>query len=155
MEKSKAKFSVIDAVIILVVLAAIAVGVKMLLPRFISSGETKTVECTVLLSSTEKELAEAMSEGDNVTISLTEKDGGTIKAIEVKNAERSTFDSMSGAFVTQELENKFDIYVTIELEAEITDTAIQTGTTVLKVGSEIPVRGKGYAATGYCIGIND
>lgn len=155
MEKSRAKFSVIDIVIILVILAVLALGAKILLPKFISSGDEKTVECTVLLSSVEKELAEAMKPGDKVTMSLTEKDGGIIKSVDAKPAEKSIFDSISGTFVTQELDNKCDIYVTVEVEAKITDTAVTIGSTALKVGAETPVRGKGYASNGFCIAVND
>lgn len=149
------KFTVMDVIIIAVAAAVIAAGAYVLAPKFIDRAEGGKVECTVLISSGEWELAEAMQVGDTVTMSLTEKDGGVITGIDARPAEKTVFDSISGTYVTNELDNKCDIYVTVEADAKVSDTAVTMGSTVLKVGDETPVRGKGYAAMGYTIAIND
>lgn len=155
MDKKKAKFTVIDALIIAVVLVILGIGGVKALPMLTNTSETQKVECTVLLASVEKELAEAMKVGDNVTMSLTEKDGGVIKNIKVTPATKTVFDSISGEYVTQHIENKCDISVTVEADAVVTDTAVTVGSTVMKVGAETTVRGKGYASMGYMTVIND
>lgn len=155
MDKKKVKFTVIDALIIVVVLAALAVGGIKVLPMFTNSQETQKVECTVLISSAEKALADAMKVGDKVTMSLTEKDGGIIKNIEVTPATKTVFDSISGEYVAQKIENKCDISVTVEADAVVSDTAVKVGSTVMKVGAETTIRGKGYASMGYMTVIND
>ncbi len=155
MEKQKSKFTVIDAVIILVVLAVLAIGGKLLLPRIIKPADTQTVSCEVLLADKEKALAQSMNVGDKVTMSYTEKDGGVITGIEVTPAKKTVFDSISGTYVTQDVDDKCDIYVTLDVEAEVTDTSIESGSVVLKVGSDTPIRGKGYASSGYMIAIED
>lgn len=155
MEKKKIRFTVIDAVIILVVLAVVVVAGMKILPMITRPSDTRTISCTVLLADKEKELAEAMTIGDNVTMSLTEKEGGTITGVDVTPAKKAVFDSISGTYVTQEIPNKCDIYVTVDVDAKLTDTAVKSGSVAFKVGAETPVRGKGYAALGYMIAIND
>lgn len=154
MEKGK-KFTAVDVIIILVVLAALAFAAMKGIPMLKSGTEETDAECTVLISNVEKELGEAMQVGDTVTMSLTEKDGGVIKDVQIKPAELSAYNSISGEYITQTIADKYDIYVTIGVKAKESDTAITVGSTIIKVGSETPVRGKGYAATGYTIDIED
>ena len=151
----KSKFTVIDAVIIVVVLAVVIIGGKMLLPRILTPSDTRTVSCTVLLSDKEYALSEAMQVGDRVTMSLTEKDGGVITGIDVTPTKKTVFDSIGGTYVAQEVPDKCDIYVTLDVEAQVSDTAVKSGSVVLQVGSETPIRGKGYASTGYMIALDD
>lgn len=149
------KFTVIDILIVVVLIAVIAIGGYILVPKMLNNEELSSVECTVLLNDAEKELAEAMEVGDKVTMSLTEKDGGVIKNIEVKPAEKTELNIMSGEYVQQTLDNRVDIYVTVDMKASVTDTSVKVGSTVFKVGAETTLRGKGYAAMGYVIVIND
>ncbi len=155
MEKQKTKFTVIDAVIILVVLLALIIGGKLLLPRFMTPSDTQTVSCRVLLADKEKALADSMKVGDRVTMSLTEKDGGVITGIDVTPAKKAVFDSISGMYVTQEIPNKCDIYVTLDVDAQVSDVAVKDGSVILQVGAETPIRGKGYASMGYTIAVDD
>ena len=133
MSEKKAKFTAIDAIIILVILAVIVVGAIKILPSFTNGSE----------------------KGDDVTISLTEKDGGVVKNVESKPAETMVYNSIDGTYSNEVIEGKYDVYVTIEADTDVSDLAIKAGGTAVKVGAEIPVRGKGYASTGYVIGIDD
>ena len=151
----KSKFTVIDALIIVVVLAVLAFGAKILLPRVLTPSDTRTVSCKVLLADEEYELAEAMRVGDRVTMSLTEKDGGVITGIDVTQAKKTVFDSINGSYVSQDIPDKCDIYVTLDVEAKVSDVAVKSGSVVLQVGSETPIRGKGYASMGYMIAVDD
>ena len=151
----KSKFTVIDAVIILVVLAVVIIGGKMLLPRVLKPSDTRTVSCRVLLADQEYALAEAMQVGDRVTMSLTEKDGGVITGIDVTQAKKTVFDSIGSTYIAQDVPDKCDIYVTLDVEAQVSDVAVKSGSVVLQVGSETPIRGKGYASMGYMIAIDD
>ena len=89
MAEKKAKFTVIDAVIILIVLAAVGFGAMKLVSALTDSTNGKA-EFLVELTMKEQELADAMKVGDKVTMSLTEKDGGVIKNIETKPASTET-----------------------------------------------------------------
>lgn len=155
MENKKAKFTVIDAVIILIVLAIMAVGVKMLLPKFMNTGDKEKISFTVMVQKEDENFAEAIKPGDKVTVSLTEKDGGVVKDVKAEPAKTTAFNSIDGNYAEQVIDGKEDVFVTIESEVTANDLAIKTGGTPIKVGAEVPVRGKGYASMGYVIAIND
>ena len=85
---------------------------------------------------------------------LTMKDGGVIKNIDAKTAEVMAFDSIDGSYKIQKVADKKDIYVTVEADVDVSDLSIKTGDTAVRVGAEIPVRGKGFAAMGYVVTID-
>ncbi|MCI8979614.1 MAG: DUF4330 domain-containing protein [Clostridia bacterium] len=155
MSEKKIKFTVIDAVIILVILAALAIGVKKVMPMFMNADGDEKIDFTVLIQKEDIGFADAITVGDNVTVSLTEKDGGTVKDVKAEPAVTLAYNSIDGAYSNEIIEGKYDVYITIEAEASVSDLALKTGGTAVKVGAEIPVRGKGYASMGYVIDIND
>lgn len=155
MEQKKAKWTVIDTIIVLVVIAVIAVAGLKLGPILFKSSENEKVSFTVMLQEKEIELAEAIKTGNRVTLSLTEKDGGVVKDVRYEPSERLTLNSIDGTYTNELVANRVDIYVTVEAECTVSDTAIKTGDTAIKVGADIPVRGKGYAAYGYVITIDE
>ncbi len=131
MAEKKAKFTVIDALIILIVLAVIAVGAVKFAPSLFIKTEKSQAEFTVLISEKDMSFAEAMSVGDKVTLSLTEKDGGVIKNIDVKPAETLTFNSIDGSYSIEEIADKRDIYVTVEADVKTSELSVMTGCTEL------------------------
>lgn len=155
MTEKKAKFTWIDALIILIVIAAGAVGVIKFAPSLLTKTERSKTEFTVLISEKDESFAQAMSVGDRVTLSLTENDGGVVKDIKTEPAQVMVFDSIAGSYKIQELEAKCDIYVTVEADAAKTELAVKTGDTKIRVGEQVPVRGKGYAANGYIIEVDE
>lgn len=155
MAEKKIKFTWIDALIVLIVIAVAAIGAVKFAPSLFVKTERSKAEFTILISEKDESFAEAMSVGDRVTLSLTEKDGGVIKDIKTEPAQLMVFDSISGVYKIQSLEDKSDIYVTVEADAEATELAIKTGDTKIRVGEQVPVRGKGYAANGYIIEVDE
>lgn len=155
MTEKKIRFTVIDALIILIVIAAVAIGAVKFAPSLFIKTEKSAAEFTVLISEKDISFADAISVGDRVTLSLTEKDGGVVKNIDAKVAEAVTFNSIDGSYKIQQIADKRDIYLTVEADVEKSDLAVKTGGTEIRVGEEIPVRGKGYATTGYIIEVNE
>lgn len=155
MAEKKVKFTVIDAVIILAVIAVIAVGAIKLAPGMFTVSDKEKAEFTILIASKNEGLANAMSVGDKVTLSLAEKDGGIIKNIETKPAEILTFNGIEGSYSKQVVEGQVDIYVTVEADVDVSDLYVKTGDTPVRVGAEIPVRGKGFASMGYVVTLNE
>lgn len=151
----KKKWTIIDTIIVLIVAAAAVVGGMKLMPSIGSGEEKDTVEFTVLIQNRESALADAIKPGVKATLSLTEKDGGIIKDVRSEVSKQMTFNSIDGAYENVEVEGKVDIYVTVEAECSITDKYIKTGDTAIKVGADIPVRGQGFATSGFIIEIND
>lgn len=155
MSEKKMKFTLVDAVIILIVIAALIVGAKKVLPSILNGAEQDKISFTVLVQREDEGFADAITVGDKVTVSLTEKDGGTVTDVRTEPATTVAFNSIEGTYTNQVIEGKMDVYITIEADVSVTDLAIKTGGTSIKVGADIPVRGKGYASQGYVIAIND
>ncbi len=154
MAEKKAKFTVIDVIIILIVLAALAVCAVKIFPS-VGGSKKETTTFTVLIQGQDKDFADAVTVGDNVTISLTEKDGGVVKDVRTEQAVTMAYNSIDGVYSNENVDGKYDVYITIEAQTEVSDLAIKAGGTAIKVGAQTPVRGKGYASNGYVIEIND
>lgn len=154
MEK-KRRWTVIDTVIIIVAVAAAAAAYVFFGGSAGGSSEKDSVETVIMISGQPQEFVDALTVGDNVTLSLTEKDSGTLKDVRVEPAEAMTYNSIDGTYSIETIDGEYDIYATVEVDCTINDLAITVGSTPIKVGSEIPFRGKGYATEGYVVGINE
>ena len=154
MAQKKVKFTFIDALIILVVIAAAAVIVFKFMPAKMSGGEKTKAIFTVMLTGKDEAFADAVHIGDVVSISNKEKDTGVVTAVEAKEAESLEYNSNEGKYVIQNISGKRDVYVTIEAAASEDDKLIQAGTPPVKVGLQMPVRGKGYASMGYIVKVD-
>ncbi len=148
----KKKWTFVDTLIIILVIVA-GVGLFKVFGTQKATGDTKTIEAVVLIAKADKEAADAITKGDNITISLTEKDTAVLKDINIEDAETMVFNAIDGKYIIETIEDKVDIYATIELDATENDYAFKTGSTVVKVGEKLPFRGKGYALEGYVIEI--
>ncbi len=150
----KKKWTVIDTLIVIAVIVAGVVLFKVF-GGSIDTGEKTTIEAKVLLSAQEPEVGDAIKVGDTITVSLTEKDSGILKEMDIKPTERMVYNSIEGVYKNITDEETVDIYAVVELQVSETDLAYSTGSTVVKVGEKMPFRGKGYALEGYVIEINE
>lgn len=151
---NKKKWTLIDTLIIVLAVVAALAGVKMFSTKSVGGDEAK-VDAVILISNQDPTVADAMSVGDDITVSLTEKDSGKLKDIRTETAQIMVYDSINGQYKNTPLEDKVDIYATVELEVTETDETFTAGSTILRVGTDLPFRGKGYATNGYIISINE
>lgn len=154
MSEKRIKFTVVDLIIVLVLLAAVAVGAFQLLPaRLAKDSSSVTITYTVLLQEKSEGFSNGIGSGDIVSISNKGKDSGTVTEVSASPAEKQTFDSLNGTYQYTSIPGKEDVLVTIQSKGIENETAIKTGDTLIKVGQQIPVRGKGYASTGYIMSV--
>lgn len=151
---NKKKWTVIDTLIVIIVIVA-GVALFKVFGGNVAVGDKKTIDVTILLSEEEPAVADAINVGDEITVSLTEKDSGVLKDIRVEDAESLVFNAIEGKYQKEPIEGMVDIYATVELDVNETDLAYSTGSTFVKVGGKIPFRGKGYALEGFVIDINE
>lgn len=154
MADNKKKWTVIDTVIVLVVAVACAFAYNMFSTKS-GGGEKNTIEAVVLMSNSEPALAEAITVGEPVTISLTEKDSGILKDLRTEPAQTMSYNAVDGEYINTSIEGRVDIYATVEMKVSETDYAFIAGSTKIKVGTKLPFRGKGYATEGYIIDITE
>ena len=151
---NKKKWTLIDTLIVILVAAAAFALYKTFGKQRVIDNK-RTIEAVVLIAREDASVKDAIKEGDKITVSLTEKDSGILKAIEVKDAQTMVYNSIDGVYINEPVEGMIDIFATVELEVAETDFAYTTGSTTVKVGEKLPFRGKGFALEGYVIGINE
>ncbi len=147
------KFTVIDALIILVVALAIAAGALILGGG--GGGELGEVYFTVLASDVESGTGDLIKAGDEVTISFSEQAFATVVDVSVEPHKESEFFAPKGYYMTHEIEGRSDLKILLKCKADISDTRIANGAVPIRVGAETPVRGKGYTVLGYIIEIEE
>lgn len=151
----KTKFTVIDAVIFIVVLLGLAVGVKMLKPDLFSGSEKGVVTFTVLVSECDEGTGDIIKPGDEVSISFSEEAYATVVGVSEEPCEEHKFFAPKGVYMTHKVEGKSDLKILLSCPASISDTRIANGDVPIRVGGEMPVRGKGYTVKGYVIELED
>lgn len=149
----KTKFTLIDAAITVVVLAVLAVGAKMLASR--RGGGDGVVEFSVMASLCDEGIGDIVGIGDEVSISFSEQAFATVTAVEEVPQKENVFNNMKGEYAVQEVKGKSEVKITLECPAEISDTKISNGNVPIRVGSEMPVRGKGYTVKGYVVEVEE
>ena len=150
------KWTIIDTMIVVVVAVAAIVGVKVLggTDKGNSNMKESKVEFLVLANDKEKGFVDSITPGDDIIISLSGKDSGVVKKVEALPANILTFDNIKGEYINNENDEKEDAYICIEAECTEDERNIIIGETIIKVGSYIAVRGKGFATEGHIVKIN-
>lgn len=151
----KSRFTVIDALIIVLVLAAGAAAILKLAPGLLLGKEKSRVEFTVMVNKADEGVSSIINIGDEVSISFSEKAYAKVTKVSEEEHIESEFSPSTGRYVSNAVEGKCDVLITLECDASISDTEIANGEVPIRVGSEMPVRGKGYTLKGYVIDVDD
>ena len=151
----KTKFTVIDALIIIVAVAVLAVAALKLKPDMFKKAKAADVKFSVLVSEADKGTADVIKSGDEVSISFSEKAYATVTDVSEEPYAASTFSPNKGEYVSHDVKGKSNIKIDLTCSAEVTDTHIMNGEVPIRVGSEMPIRGKGYTVKGYVIDVED
>ena len=152
---NKKRWNLIDTLITVVIIVAGVAVFTVFGGNIGKGGDTKTIDAVVLLPKEDVEVGEAIKDGDEVVISYAEKDSGILKDVRIEQAEIMTYNSIEGKYIIEPVEDKIDIYATIELEVIEDDLSFTCGDTVIKIGDRLPIRGKGYALSGFVTEINE
>ena len=144
------KFNFLDVIILVVVVAAAIVGIGMLRDAS-GAGQSAKVVYTVEDADAPLELVQAVQVGDRVNIGVNGVDSSVVTDVQYRPAEKVVFDSLAGNYVKTELPDKYELQVTCQAEAAVSDMSISAGNTPVRVGAEFSVKGRGYAVIGYVI----
>ncbi len=157
--ENKPKFNLMDALIIVLILAVATVGVLFIKSKTGSGNrDTVTVRYSVEFKEKDAELGEmfikALENKESAT--ATEKDKIPAKIVDVEVVPSTTMvaDSRTGKLIASEIPGKYNIIVTLESEATETDADISLGATPIAVGEELAVHGRGISGFGYVVAIN-
>lgn len=137
MAKRKFRFNLIDAVIILIVLAAVAIFGYV----FLSEGSSdekpeEVVKIQYVLQTVDLEdmFAGSISENDIIYESSTKKELGKVVSVTDEPAYFTGTDRKNSMHVISEIEGKCNLFVTVEAEAESLKNGYEVDGSVLIVG---------------------
>lgn len=150
--KKRAKFNVIDTLIVLLILAvAAAVVYVFFLDGLENTGDVKTIQYTVLVRAVPNEYVNNVEVGDHVVDSAQHYQLGTVVDYRYEPAKKETENMAEGETSLATYENKSDLYITIEAEATL-GTQFSIGGYEIGVGKTVYVRLPNLLPTegGYC-----
>ena len=150
----KAKFNIIDFLIIAMVILVIFAGVYILGNKsetVVSSDKTKvlvTIEELSVDETTMNFYKENVKKGDNVTIGIREKTMGVLENIEILPATDNYDNPVTGEKEVLEKAERYNLNFTFETELAETETDFLIGTDKIKIGKELNFSAKGYSGYG-------
>lgn len=157
---SKKLFGVLNALdilIILVLVCAAAFGVYWTKGRQAAqtSAETKTYTYVVEGKAVLEETVDFPVVGQNVYNSSTSEYLGTVAEVWSEPNTETNFNRVTNTYEKVPVPGYCDIYVAITGNGTETEQDITVEGTVVKVGRELNIKGKGYAFKGYIVEVRD
>lgn len=150
----KAKFNIIDFLIIAMVVLVIFAGVYILGNKsetVVSSDKTKvlvTIEELSVDETTMNFYKDNVKKGDNVIIGIREKTTGVLEDIKIIPATDNYDNPVTGKKEVLEKAEGYNLTFTFETELSETETDFLIGTDKIKIGKELNFSAKGYSGYG-------
>ncbi|MBP3361981.1 MAG: DUF4330 domain-containing protein [Clostridia bacterium] len=147
----KKRITIIDILIVLLVIIIAAFALFKL--RSAAPAGGKTVTYTVLIANQLPEVAENIVPEENVLLDTTTNSYGDVTAVDVQPASDAFLDAESGRYVLRTTEERKDVYITVSVTASENEWGYDIGEQHIRVGEKQIVSGRGFAATGYIVGV--
>lgn len=157
MERSvKRRFNIVDIIIIVIIICAIAVGVRVF-RRFSSDASkgTQTIYFEFLGKEVRYEGANKVKVGDKVYNSTNSTYIGVVDRVDVSPYFETVFNPVTGENAQVEIDHKCDVDITVKSDGYVTDEGFFPEGQNLRVGQEFFLKGKGYAFEGYIVGVSE
>jgi len=151
--KLRVRFNLFDALIILLALGVLAAAV-VLRNRSVEGGvthETTTMRYTVEWTRTPHNMAECIHVGDDAFRATDGAYLGTVAEFRAVPHVELEYSAAQGRYIRYESPDHDDIYITIEGQGYATVKDVTIGDIPVRVGMELPLKGKGYARIGYVV----
>lgn len=150
------KVSLLDLLIVAVVVAVALVGYNLLFgENTVTSLEDsqKTVRYTVEMREVRESILTMPEEGGPAFNSSRNYHIGDIVSWRHEPHQEAIQNYDEGTYEWVERDDQYLFYITIEAQADINDFGIRVGQQEIRIGDEIPLKGKGFASLGYIVGI--
>ena len=158
--RSGRRFNLLDALIILIVVAVIALVLRAYLPgglfRLAESSDV-TIIYTVEVTGVKRELAAGIAVGDKVTEKGTAVFLGNVSAeVEVTPFSQVRYDADSGEVVMDEYDELSTLLITVKSNAKSNSSSgYSIGGRRIAIGAEYALSLPGFEGTGSCISITE
>lgn len=153
-KEKKMRFNIVDLLIVVGLIVALVVGVRILNMKPVIQDTEKSIATAVIeIKEVEKNLLDSINVGDTIFLTVDNVDTAKVVALsEPQPTQVLGLDTENGAYkYTSSNNTKYTGYITVEAEVEEDDANIYAGSTSLKVGKAVFVKGKGYSAKGYVV----
>lgn len=157
-KKRKIAFGFIDVLILLAVVAVLVVF------SFYASGKwednnggkaAQTMTYTVEVSNVDKDVAEQFKKGDALRDSRKDTAIGTITEVKgIDPYKAPTTNEENGTYVMSERPGKYTVTFEVKSAYQQTGNDVKISDVDVKVGSNLIVKGQGYAASALIVGVN-
>ncbi len=146
----KSKFNIIDAVILIIIVAVVVAGVFAyfkLSDKDVAVNDVTKINFVVEVNNLTETGVESFKStvGKAVTFGATSSGSGVIKNIEITPFIRWTQNREDGEYIKTEVPGRFTVNVTIESSVQKSDTAFVSGSETVTVGKKMPFNSKGAA----------
>lgn len=148
------KINILDLIIVLFIVIVLVVGGLFLESRGKDISDKVKVRYTVEVITKDDEYISHIVEGEKVVDGVTKQDMGTIVGYTAKDAMHLKEDMVGKKFVASKVEGKKDVYITMELLADVNYPDILSGTNEIKIGEEAALRSESVAMHGYIVDID-
>lgn len=153
-QPEKKRINILDIIVALIVIIACVLGYSFMSNQeTVVTPDTTKVVYTVKATSCLPVIKEYLEEGLPVYDSLKNYHIGEILEYKVEPNEVIVPDLENGTMKLNIVEEKVDVTLTIQANADVSEKLITVGDYDIKVGKEAFVRGKGFAMSGYIVSI--
>lgn len=148
------KISIIDVIICAFIILVLVFG-GMFLSKNNSVAENKiTVRYTVEVTEKNDEYVNHIIVGEKVIDGVTKQEMGKIVDVSTKDAVKIAEDLKGGRYVAASIPGKKDVYITMELLADVNYPDLLAGSVPIKIGSEAALRSESVAMHGYIVDVD-
>ena len=147
----KKKITFIDLIIIAVVVVVAVVGISLLGNK--GGGSKTAITYKVLVADRLPEIAQQIVADDNVMLDPKENAYGKVVAVECKPCEDTYLDVRGERYVIGTTEERMDVYITVEAQAQESGSGWKIGAQDIKIGEQQSISAKTYGVEGYIIDI--
>ncbi|MDF9406954.1 MAG: hypothetical protein A4E52_00871 [Pelotomaculum sp. PtaB.Bin013] len=151
-KQEKVKFNFVDIIIIGLILALLAAGVyKLLIVNRALALQNSHIEFKVFVENVRIPTVESIKEGQAVKDVQTNIPLGTVKSKEVSPYKQAV-PTLDGRVVQADVPEKYNVIITIESPAIVTDNSIMIGNKEIKIGAQISVKSNVFSVNGTIYG---
>lgn len=152
----KAKWNLMDGLILLVLIAAVAAGGYLLRGKKAQQAAAQDTEVTMMveLTSKQKDFAELPKVGDAVIIGEKEKMQTRVTDVTVTPAVTLSYDTKDGAVREGHVPDRYDIKLTLEGQGIETAQAVEINGNAVRVGMGAAMKSKNWAGYGFILAVD-
>jgi|GEM_PF-1024297 len=148
------KINVLDFIVILIIIFAIAAGLYYFVNKNSQGGEKTTVYFTVEVEGLTKGFSEIIKPEGSVKDSVKGYYLGVVDSVEPRESVLLELDQYKNEFVESTVDDEETVRIIVRSDNGFeTDSKITAEGVEIKVGKEMHIEGKGYVVTGYVVAL--